>query len=468
MHKPLVRVDGVAKAYGPVHALKGVSIEFNAGEIHAVLGENGAGKSTLMGVLSGFVTPDAGQVTIEGRPIEFGRPQTAKHLGVRIVHQHFMLAPGLSVQENLALSGLTNPWSVIDLDTAAAPAEKRAASFGWALPKSRQTGSLPVGVRQRIEIIKALTGTARLLILDEPTAVLTPEETEDVFAVLQNLKSDGIAIALIAHKLSEVMAVADRVTVLRNGSVTGSAPIDQVDAGTLVQWMVGESVATAEAPPESTGTLVLDVAGLSAKGDQGQPAVQDVSFQVRSGEVLGIGGVDGNGQVELAEAIVGIRPCQQGKVLRPDNVAYIPQDRQTDGLAVSLSVEENLLLGQLPKELKRGPFIVRAQAHKRANRLVESHDVRTASLSQPVSSLSGGNQQKLVVARELDKDPDLIVAVNPTRGLDVKAAAAVTSKMLDHAKRGAAILLVSTDRDELSATAHRRFTLSHGRLEEAR
>lgn len=462
----MVTVAGVSKRYGSVQALDQVSAEFLPGEIHAVLGENGAGKSTLMGVLSGFVSPDAGSVAIDGHPAPLGDPFRTRQAGVSMVHQHFTLVPAFTVRENLALAAVDSLVSVHP-ENLAEPALRRAAELSWTLEPESRVRDLPVGVRQRVEILKALTNEARVLIFDEPTAVLSADEVDDLFRVLRALKDQGKTVVLIAHKLAEVMAIADRVTVLRRGRFVATATIDAVDAPTLAEWMVGSASyvaprASVVANGQSGGALEVDQ--VHVVGDRGEMAVRGVSITIEPGEILGIGGVDGNGQVELAEALAGVRSPQSGTIVGVgERVAYIPQDRQTDGLALSMSILDNLLIeGHRQADLRWGPLLFGGRIRSWARELIERFDVRIGKVTDPVSTLSGGNQQKVVVARCLDQTPDLLIAVNPTRGLDIQATRFVHDQVREAAKQGAKVVLFSTDTDELAELADRKLTMASG------
>lgn len=469
----MLTVSEVSKRYGAVQALHKVSASFAPGEIHAVLGENGAGKSTLMGILAGFVVPDSGTVVLDGDLAPVGAPQRAKGQGIAMVHQHFTLVGAFTVAENLALARVDRLNGVhTPLKDAAATLEV-AAGLGWTLDPQAVTRDLPVGTQQRIEILKALAAQAKILIFDEPTAVLTQEEVHDLFRVLRSLRDAGATIILIAHKLSEVMAIADRVTVLRSGRFVATAQVGDVDVARLAEWMVGPQPPL----PKFIGDLThgqgagLRVEGLQVSGDRGEPAVRGVSFEVPSGTVFGIGGVDGNGQVELAEALARVRTPSAGRMILEKSdpaIAYIPQDRQTDGLALSLSVLDNLLIqGHRRIDLTRGPFLLSERVRAWARGLVQRFDIKVGRLSDPISGLSGGNQQKVVVARSLDQAPDLLIAVNPTRGLDIKATVYVHDQIRSAAREGAAVVLLSTDLDELAELADRTQFMSRGELSDA-
>lgn len=527
---PLLSMRGIVKRYGQAAALDGVDLEIRAGEIHALLGENGAGKSTLMHVLSGLTTPDKGNILLAGREVHFDTPRKASEQGIAMVHQHFTLVPALTVFENLALAETTpsslsssklsvNKQSITHLfshsivsliqksayklnyrsEAVAVRTLDRANALGWPLDGQARISDLPVGVQQRVEIVKALATDARILIFDEPTAVLTGEEVENLFKVLQRLRAEGHAIILIAHKLAEIMAVGDIVTVLHRGRNVATVPVSAVTTTELAQWMVSGlrtqtsvvklpplvTVPVVDAPEvkvdanigyDSIFEPVLIAVGLNVCGDRGELALRDTELQVRSGEILGIGGVDGNGQTELAEALVGLRSLKSGTItwkggafdpgVSP-HTGYIPQDRRRAGLALTLSVEDNLLFAAMhDSDYRWGPFINRHKLMALADSLRKIYDIRAESGRVPVSSLSGGNQQKIVVARALSPQPELIVAVNPTRGLDIGATQFVHTQIRKAKTRGAAIILISTDLDEIAALSDRQAILSSGSLTE--
>lgn len=463
--EPVLAVVGVSKSYGPVQALASVSAQFFSGEVHAVLGENGAGKSTLMGVLAGFVMPDSGRVLLRGKDAPVGQAFRMKSFGVQMVHQHFMLVPAFSVEENLALGNLDGLGGGVSTSDLSAAALQVGADLGWDVNPKALTGELPVGVQQRIEILKALAQKSDVLILDEPTAVLSPDEVEGLFGVLRTLKSNGKTVILIAHKLDEVMKIADRVTVLRRGHRVATCPTVETNAAQLAEWMVGEPPIVATKSATVIGEVLISGSGVSARGDRGEVSVDRVDFQVKRGEVWGVGGVDGNGQGELAELLAGIRAVSAGSLRVNGRVGYIPQDRQHDGLALGMSVRDNMVLGALDqKGLFWGPFIKPGAVKRWADALVQDFDVRVGSASDRAGSLSGGNQQKVVVARVLSQQPDVIVAMNPTRGLDLKAAEYVQSSLRRAAAGGAAVVLISTDLDELAEVADRVDYMSRGRL----
>lgn len=459
-----LEVLNVSKRFGNLQALHSVSATFFAGEVHAVLGENGAGKSTLMGVLGGFVAPDSGLVSLGDHPIPLGNPQAIRKLGVEMIHQHFMLVPAFTAIENLRLSQLSVGSDAEDLRERA---QSLLVKFGWEIPLDAPVEQLSVGVQQRLEILKALLTDARVVIFDEPTAVLDPKEVEALLELLRSLRDEGRIVILIAHKLQEVLAIGDRFTVLRKGELVATAQRDEVDAEKLAAWMVGEMPTVQSKGEGAFGPVTLEVRDLVVQGDRGERKVSGASLKVRSGEILGIGGVDGNGQTELIEAILGLRPIEAGEVQKLDTlrVSYVPQDRHRDGLVMDFSVTDNLVLGAISEqEVGTGFFLSRKKIKTWSQGLIERFGIKAEDPAVPVKALSGGNQQKAIVARNLYRRPDLLIVANPTRGLDVRATAAVHREILEAAAQGTAVLLVSTDLDELFALAHTVLFLIHGTL----
>lgn len=489
-----VSMRGIEKRFGANVALKSVDFTVERGEIHALLGENGAGKSTLMHILAGLVTPDSGTIQISGATATISSPRRARSLGIAMVHQHFTLAPALTVAENIALDSdyvsstimgrLKERLSFVPR-IAAKNAFSTAEQLGWRLNPGAPISTLSVGEQQRVEIVKALAADASVVIFDEPTAVLIGDEVEDLFEVLRTLKRQGKAIVLIAHKLSEILAVADRVTVLRKGTVvTAGREIGTTTAQQLATWMVGDLAreSSDELVPEKIATLPLpfdnvsvdlnpatlfSATDITVAADRGETPIRGLNLEVSGGEIVGIGGVDGNGQVELAEALCGLRTLVSGSLQCHAGVAaYIPQDRRREGLAVSMSVSDNLLFGASQRpEYRTGLLLNMRKLRALSSDLIRSFDIRTSSADAPVSSLSGGNQQKIVVARALQNSPDFIVAMNPTRGLDIGATRFVHQQLIAARNRGAAVVVISTDLDEIAALADRSLILSGGKLE---
>ena len=466
-------VQNVSKRFGTLAALKDVSARFLSGQIHAVLGENGAGKSTLMSVISGFMNPDEGQVLLDGKSIPLGKAYECKHLGIEMIHQHFTLVPEFTVAENLALARLDGLASSANAKKLARPALEAGKALGWDLKPDARTGRLPVGVQQRIEILKAISGDAKVLIFDEPTAVLSPDEVEELFRVLRRLKREGKIVVLIAHKLSEVLSIADQVTVLRLGRLVANADIVDVDADKLANWMVGELPERAAHRDIGERKGGIQASRLRVLGDRKEVAINDVSFEISQGEILGIGGVDGNGQVELAECLAQVRKSESGTLLwngtpfqdESPTLGYVPQDRQSDGLALSMTIQDNMLVSGLRRpELFSGPFIKIKAVGDWSRDLIRRFSIKAESPQDLAGSLSGGNQQKVVVSRILDNRPSLLIVVNPSRGLDIKASQYVHEKILEARDAGAAVALFSADLDELYSLSDRTLFLSRGRL----
>lgn len=440
-------------------------MDLRPGEIHAVLGENGAGKSTLMHILAGEYEADSGEILVQGVPTKFGSAADARRAGIGMVHQHFMLVPAFTVAENLAMTTLDRLGSSLDLERRANKALTLGRELGWELDPNALTGQLAVGEQQRLEIVRLLATDAEVLIFDEPTAVLSPGEVEELSRVLRQLRDAGRTVALIAHKLSEIMAVADRVTVLRRGKFIATAPISEVDEGTLATWMVGELPAPPAPPVRNPGEIAVEANCLVVDGDRGEVAAREVDISVRHGEIFGIGGVDGNGQSELAEALAGLRRVRSGTLNATKNVAYIPQDRQRQGLALGMSIEDNLTLGVLDREgfVKAG-WLQPQRIRGWAERMVAEYAIKVGNLRDAVSTLSGGNQQKVIVSRIVDAGPEVLVALNPTRGLDFRAAEFVQQQLVRAAERGCAVILFTTDLDELQSLCDRYAIMSRGEL----
>ncbi|MBW3534598.1 MAG: ATP-binding cassette domain-containing protein [Gemmatimonadetes bacterium] len=475
---PAVVARGVSKRYGPVQALDGVHLEVARGEVHGVLGENGAGKTTLLGVLGGTVRADAGRTEVLGRPLRAGSPRDAWSAGVGLVQQHFTLVPAFTALENLALGvrgrggGLRLPMA--DLRRRAGELMDRT---GLAVPLDVRVSALGVGERQRVEILKALLRDPSVLLLDEPTAVLAPPEVERLLRLLRGLAREGRTVVIVAHKLDEVLAVADRVTVLRRGRTVLEAPVEDVDAPTLARVMVGEALARAAGEevglatrrprPRGRGDVVASLRHVSLTVEGEGPGLRDVSLEVRRGEIVGVAGVEGNGQRELARVLAGLADPDGGVAELPADAAFVPQDRTREGLVAAFDVAANVALALArDARYRRGPFLRWRGLRRRAAEVADAFGVKGASRAAPVSALSGGNQQRVVVARELARGADLLVAENPVRGLDV-AGAAFVHRTLRELRAGDAppgVVLVSTDLDEVLALADRVLVMVRGRL----
>jgi general nucleoside transport system ATP-binding protein len=476
-----LELKGITKRFPGVIANDGIDLTVGDGEIHALLGENGAGKTTLMNVLYGLYHADEGEILVDDQPVRFHSPADAIAAGIGMVHQHFMLVPVFTVAENAVL-GIEPTGRAGMLDRARARRQVRELSqrFGLVVDPDAMVEDLPVGVQQRVEIIKALLREARLLILDEPTAVLTPQETEDLFQIMRSLQKSGHSVLFITHKLKEVLPVADRITVLRNGRVVGSTVPDETSEQELASMMVGRSVLLQVPKDEARpGELVLDVDGLTVLDDRGHLAVDDLSLQVRAGEIVAVAGVQGNGQTELVEALTGLVQPLSGSialagrhlehanprtVLR-SGVAHVPEDRIRDGLVASFSVAENLVLNTYDAApFANGPVmdpgLVRSTAVERA----KEFDIRAPSVDVEVSTLSGGNQQKVIIARELSRPIRLLIASQPTRGLDVGSIEYVHRRIVAARDQGDAVLIVSSELDEVMALADRIVVMFRGRI----
>jgi general nucleoside transport system ATP-binding protein len=474
---PFVRLQGIVKTFPGVVANVGIDLAIFPGEVVALLGENGAGKSTLMSILAGLYRPDEGTIFFGEESVELRSPRDAINRGIGMVHQQFRLIDSLTVAENVLL-GWREPRFLLDMRSSIARVRRLAALYGLEVDPAASIWQLSVGERQRVEILKMLYREARILILDEPTAILTPPEVDQLFRAVHRIRSEERAVVFITHKLDEVRAIADRIVVLRAGRVVGQAS-PQASARELAQMMVGHDI---PAPPKRhlpPGALVLDAHGLSVHGDRGPLAVRDVSLQLRRGEILGIAGVAGNGQRELLEAIAGLRSPAAGRIsfnatdiasltVRERwvrGLAYIPEDRLGQGLVGSFTVTENAVLRDYDRPpISHGPIFNWAAARQRAEEIVNTFHVRSAGLQVPVRHLSGGNQQRLLFGREALTAPVVLLAMHPTRGLDVEATTTVHRLLLDLSVAGTAILLVSESLDELLAVSDRVAVMHRGRI----
>ena len=467
---------GVTKRFPGVVANDDVSFEVARGEVHALLGENGAGKTTLMNVLTGLYRPDEGEIEVGGRPVELHSPRDAIEAGIGMVHQHFRLVETLTVAENIALADRQAPFLLRGRE-AERQVELTAEALHMPVDPGAKVWQLSVGEQQRVEIMKAVRSGSRVLILDEPTAVLTPQEAQALFRTLRVMAAEGHSVVVITHKLHEVMEVADRVTVLRGGRSIATVRTSEVTRNELASLMVGRDVEPERRrEPGEIGEVILEAHGLSARGDRGVDALRDVSFSVRAGEVLGVAGVAGNGQRELAEVLTGLRPASAGVVevggkrLRDGDprsairagVAHVPEDRLRTGVAPSLSIASNVVLKSYRAEVSRGPFLLLGRIAARAAELIRRYDIRGAGPNAPARLLSGGNLQKVVLAREFSSRPKALVVAAPTRGLDVGAIETVHGYLRDAAADGVAVLLVSEDLDELLTLADRIVVMYEG------
>jgi general nucleoside transport system ATP-binding protein len=480
MAEPLLRLEKIRKTFPGVLANDNVDLEIEHGEIHALLGENGAGKSTLMNCVFGMYRPDGGKIIWKGKEVEINRAHDAIDLGIGMVHQHFKLIAPLTIAENVVLGLPSKREPFLDIKAVEKDVQATAKKYGFDIDPKAEIWQLPVGTQQRVEILKALYRNAELLILDEPTAVLTPDEVVDLFAVLKNLTKQGLSIIFITHKLDEVMAVCDRVTVLRDGLVVDTVNKADTNTKELARMMVGREIfLNIEKPELKTGEVVLCLNHLSAFDSRDLPALKNVSLEIRRNEILGIAGVDGNGQTELADVITGLRKASSGKIEVLGNdltnhpvldminmgVAYIPPDRQRTGLQLELSLTENLISKsyyRMPIS-KRGVF-QQSNIKSYADKAIHDYDVRTPGPELKAKLLSGGNQQKLVLARELSGKPDLVIASQPTRGLDIGATEYVHNRMVEARNNGAAILLISTELEEILSLSDRIAVMFEGEI----
>ncbi len=483
---PAVEMNGIVKRFPGVIANDEADLKVHAGEIHALLGENGAGKSTLMNVLAGLYRPDAGEVRIHGKPTDIRSPRDATQFGIGMVHQHFMLVEPQTVAENVIL-GLSQPRFRLDMPAVEKEIRELSVRYGLEVDPNAYIWQLSVGEQQRVEILKMLYRGAEILILDEPTAVLTPQESEDLGHTLRQMVDEGKAVIFITHKLGEVMAFSDRVTVLRRGKTVANLITSQTSKRELAREMVGREVvfridraeyAVDEKAAEDACPMLV-VEGLNALNDKGLPALRDVSFALNQYEILGVAGVAGNGQRELAEVITGLRPVSSGRVELCDcdvtnrsprraidmGLSHVPEDRMHTGLIANMSVCDNLIL----KDYRRPPlarlgFLMQRAIGRFSDRLIKEYEVATPSRDTLIKGLSGGNLQKALLAREITAGGELMVAVHPTRGLDIGATEWVQRKLLEQRQKGAAILLISEDLDELLAVSDRVAVIYEGRI----
>jgi ABC-type uncharacterized transport system ATPase subunit len=476
-----LELRGVTKRYGALVANDGIDLTVEPGQIHALLGENGAGKTTLMNVLYGLTQPDEGQILADGRPVTLRSPKDAIKAGFGMVHQHFMLVPVFTVAENVTLGAeRTRRLGFLDRRSMRNEVRDLSERYGLRVDPDARIEELPVGVQQRVEIIKALVRDAQVLILDEPTSVLTPGETEELFTIMRQLRADGRSIIFISHKLREVQAIADVITVIRRGQVMGQRPPTATDEE-LAALMVGRQVVLqVSKSPAEPGEVILQVEDLHVPDDRGQDAVAGVSFEVRAGEILGVAGVQGNGQTELCEALMGLRPASAGTVRLSgrditsatprqrirDGIGYVPEDRQADGMIAAFSVADNMVLDvyDRPPYARRGIALDLAAARANATARVAQFDVRTTSVDTPAGTLSGGNQQKVILARELGRELHMLLASQPTRGLDVGSIEFVHKQIIAERDKGLAVVIISAELDEIYALADRIAVMYEGRI----
>ena len=477
---PLLELSHITKRFPGVLAVDDVSLVVRAGEVVAVLGENGAGKTTLMNVVYGMLDADDGTISVAGSRVQIKGPRQAINLRIGMVHQHFMLVEPLTVTENIVLGLEPTRFGVIMRDAARGRVVEISERYGLKVDPDARVEDLSVGMQQRVEILKALYRDARLLILDEPTAVLTPQEVEELFGIVRQLVDEGLAVVIITHKLDEVMAFADRILVMRSGRLMGETTPGQTDEAGLARMMVGRDVVLrVDKPAMEPGDTVLEVRDLEVTDDRKLPAVRGVSLRVRHGEIVGIAGVDGNGQRELVEALVGLRKPASGTVelagrvvtnespsaITAAGMSFIPEDRQRRGLVLEFDIVENLALGDHTRPpLSRHGLLDRKAMARVAEQRIADYDIRTPSPRVAAANLSGGNQQKVVVARAIGRDPDVLIAAQPTRGLDVGAIEFVHQQIISERQRGKGVLLVSMELEEVMSLSDRILVMYEGRI----
>ncbi len=473
----------ITKKFPLVLANDNVDFTVQQGEIHALVGENGAGKSTLVNILYGLLRPDRGTIRINGQAVRLSDPGDAINLGIGMVHQHFMLIPLFTVAENVVLGQEPSSGGVVDIRQANRIVRELSEQYGLKVDPTARVESLSVGIEQRIEIIKVLYRGAEILILDEPTAVLTPQEVDELFDIMRSLKDQGKTIIFISHKLQEVMAISDAVTVMRRGKVVGTVAIQDTSRQEIATMMVGRQVLfRIQRTPAEPGETVLSVKDVNALDNKNLPALRDISFDIREGEILGIAGVEGNGQSELVEVLTGLRRAQTGKVelngqvitnytpraIRERGTCHIPEDRHRRGLVLDFSVAQNMVLGihycspyirkMLLDVINFGPI------REKAQRLLREFDIRPPDQQNPAGNLSGGNQQKVIVARELDQDPKLLIAAQPTRGIDVGSIEFIHQRLLQARDDRKAVLLISADLEEILSLSDRIAVMYEGQI----
>ncbi len=476
----VLEMQGIRKEFPGIVANDDVDLDVRRGEVHALLGENGAGKSTLMNILYGLYKPDAGEILLHGKPVSFASARDAIGSGIGMVHQHFMLIPVMTVAENIVLGMEPRDGLLLDERGAEQRVGELSRQFGLAVDPGALVSEITVGQEQRVEILKALYRGADILVLDEPTAVLTPQEARELFAIIESLKADGKSIIFISHKLNEVLEIADRITVLRRGKRIETVPRLGATEESLARAMVGREVLLrVEKPPAQPGDVVLSVENLQVLDDRGIEKVRGMSFDVRAGEIVGIAGVDGNGQTELIDAISGLRRIESGSVsvagrrlehanareMLDAGIGHIPEDRQRRGLVLEFSIAENIALHDYanPPASKWG-WLFPERLVERARRLIDEFDVRGGGPLTRAGGLSGGNQQKLVAAREIDRDPKVLIAAQPTRGLDVGAIEYLHQRLVSERDEGRAVLLISLELEEILSLSDRILVIYEGQI----
>lgn len=480
-HENVIEMRDITKVFGGFVANDKINLHLRKGEIHALLGENGAGKSTLMNMLAGLLEPTSGEIAVNGQVVNFDSPSKAASLGIGMVHQHFMLVEAFTVAENIILGSELTKNGVLDIAGASKEIKALSECYGLAVDPSAKVADISVGAQQRVEILKTLYRGADILIFDEPTAVLTPSEIDELMAIMKNLVKEGKSIILITHKLDEIRAVSDRVTVIRRGKSIETVEIAGATNADLAEMMVGRSVSfKTEKQASKPKEVVLSIKDLVVNENRGVPAVKNLSLDVRAGEIVGIAGIDGNGQSELIQAITGLRKVESGSIeLKGDSivglhprqitelsVGHVPEDRHRDGLILEMMISENIALQTYYKEPhSKNGILNYSNITSYAKKLMEEFDVRAASELVPAAALSGGNQQKAIIAREIDRDPDLLIVSQPTRGLDVGAIEYIHKRLIEERDNGKAVLVVSFELDEILNVSDRIAVIHDGKIQ---
>lgn len=480
-HENVIEMRDITKVFGGFVANDKINLHLRKGEIHALLGENGAGKSTLMNMLAGLLEPTSGEIAVNGQVVNLDSPSKAASLGIGMVHQHFMLVEAFTVAENIILGSELTKNGVLDIAGASKEIKALSERYGLAVDPSAKVADISVGAQQRVEILKTLYRGADILIFDEPTAVLTPSEIDELMAIMKNLVKEGKSIILITHKLDEIRAVSDRVTVIRRGKSIETVEIAGATNADLAEMMVGRSVSfKTEKQASKQKEVVLSIKDLVVNENRGVPAVKNLSLDVRAGEIVGIAGIDGNGQSELIQAITGLRKVESGSIeLKGDSivglhprqitelsVGHVPEDRHRDGLILEMMISENIALQTYYKEPhSKNGILNYSNITSYAKKLMEEFDVRAASELVPAAALSGGNQQKAIIAREIDRDPDLLIVSQPTRGLDVGAIEYIHKRLIEERDNGKAVLVVSFELDEILNVSDRIAVIHDGKIQ---
>ena len=480
-HENVIEMREITKIFGQFVANDKINLHLRRGEIHALLGENGAGKSTLMNMLAGLLEPTSGEIAVNGQVVKLDSPSKAASLGIGMVHQHFMLVEAFTVAENIILGSEITKNGVLDIKKAIQEIKELSEKYGLAVDPSAKVEDISVGAQQRVEILKTLYRGADILIFDEPTAVLTPAEIDELMIIMKNLVKEGKSIILITHKLDEIRAVSDRVTVIRRGKSIETVEIAGATNQDLAEMMVGRSVSfTTEKNPPQPKEVILSIKDLVVNENRGIPAVKNLSLDVRAGEIVGIAGIDGNGQSELIQAITGLRKVKSGTInikgkdvvgLPPRKItemkaSHVPEDRHRDGLVLDMTISENIALQTYYKEpLSKNGILNYTNIHNYARKLMDEFDVRAANDYVPASALSGGNQQKAIIAREVDRDPDLLIVSQPTRGLDVGAIEYIHKRLIGERDKGKAVLVVSFELDEILNLSDRIAVIHDGKIQ---